>query len=1005
MPVTVTNPYSGTDEPTCSVSFAAQNAVAGTTGSTQTEAEYNKSQQLGTIGVLQGKAAKGEIATGTKILEYVTKTGGERGYFTWENGFLYLTVIKKLKSGKDGKPKKTIAFWPQVEGYVKASVFVTKIPGGGLKPDPVKEEFIDGTYLYEQQKKGEAGKLDDQQVIAIHDNGDKLVWTAILGQFQWKEKIDGPTGAYFAVKNTASTPGAAIGFKPEGWKQVKADGTGPKTTPSPAAPPVAVPPSAPAVSTASASVGTMSHENVAAMFVLIKDKLATEKGVNIKGANAALDAEVYDAIAAKVGYTATEVKSKIDAYKAAGNKLSALKKKVLKDPSIANVAADPAPVGTPVAPKPKPAQAAAAATHDGFSPKEAKAKVDALGTTQAGGAGYLNGGTAAVGLEKLEGFFSNKLVAEMMKAKGLPPNAAANAHATFGKETLIPAGTKLYTTQDWLFSAVLKKYIANMPENKKAIVYKKDGKYIVADGNHMSAAAILTNKPVLAQVLDLDNYDTAPTVATPDIAEAAAAVVTEAVTANPTKVYSDEDIAGAFIIAKDKIVAESGGKWTLYTKSEELDKAIADEVEAKTGYTQAKQKAAVAAYLATGKKLSGLKKTLAKQGAFIPKADTMKSGANSPATASTTSTPTAAATSAINTHATAGTVPSGTATTTSGTSGTTPSPVATPAPSATAAEKARKAGDISKVSQDEQLKIYQAFKALGSKAYADTAEDTLYDSFSLIALQNKLTKLQVVRIVDAQGAKKFNVANGNIFEKKMVAWLTTPAGKAYPALAAEKLIKAAKDAEEKKLAAKKAEELRNNQPPLPADSAQFKVVSKTEMTEWREKRTKAMTADQKAALKKYTGSSYTSMNAYLRSDLKTNKTERNSSRKAIDGMRKTDRPWLFHRGTSPLQFGLDIKDVNGIYGLVGKTLEDKAFVSTSFGGNAAFGGSVQMEFQAPPGTQGQFVSDFSQYQSENEFLLQAGTRYTILRVEDKGPNKVKVIVRIEVDNYRDYSAL
>lgn len=854
MPVTIINPYSGDSEPTCSVSFAAQNAAGGgSVSGQQTEAQFAKSQQLGTLGVLQGKAAKGEIASGTKVLEWQTKLGGERGYFTWQDGFLSLTIIKKLKNGKEGKPKKTAATWIQAEQYINSSVFITKIPGGGgpanTKPESKK---LDQAYIDDLEKKAASFNLKNNQVVATHANGDQLVYDYIADKFAWNEKSD----YGFVTKKKGNDPKTVLGKDWQTWDQVVASGDNagkPKTTPSAAAPPVATPVSTPPVSTASASVGSMSNEGLATMFVLIKDKLAADKGVNIKGANAALDQEVYAAIGDKTGYTPTEVKAKIDAYKAAGNKLSALKKKAIKNgmPPVTTVHTTPTP-------------------------------------------------TPAAG-----------------------PTAAPS----------------------WPGSST-----ASVP--------------------------------------------TAPATST---VNAATATVAATVNANPT-IYSDEDIAGAYIIAKDAVVAASNGKWTLYTKDAALDKAIYDAVEAKTGKSADQTKAAVAAYLATGKKLSGLKKQLAKQGAFKPQADTMKSKpAASAATASTTSTPTPAATAAVNSAVASAAPPpaTSTATVTAGTGG---SPVATPAPTLSDKEKARKAGDISGISEADQEKVFKAFKAFGSGAYLDTPEATLYESFAKVA-QGKLgkelnlTKLQVVRIVDAYGASKVGVSNGNLFEKKMVLWLTTPAGKKSVLDAAKKLEEAAK-----------AQALRDNQPDLPADSAQFKVVSKSEMAEWRDNRVPKMTADQKASLKKYTGDSYKTMNGYLRGDLKVHKHERNASRGAIDGMRETDKSWLFHRGCDPRQFGLDKSDVDGIYGLVGKTLEDKAFISTSFGGNAAFGGSVLMEFQAPPGTQGQFVSDFSQYKSENEFLLQAGTRYTILRVEPRSGG-VKVIVRIEVDNYRDYSQL
>lgn len=84
----------------------------------------------------------------------------------------------------------------------------------------------------------------------------------------------------------------------------------------------------PPVNLASSSTGSRTDEDVTVQFVKIRDRLAEERGSS--GADADLDREVYREIAKKAGYTADEVKAKVDAYKAAGNKLSDVRRSLAR---------------------------------------------------------------------------------------------------------------------------------------------------------------------------------------------------------------------------------------------------------------------------------------------------------------------------------------------------------------------------------------------------------------------------------------------------------------------------------------------------------------------------------------------------------------------------------------------------------------------------------------------------------------------------------------------------
>jgi len=88
------------------------------------------------------------------------------------------------------------------------------------------------------------------------------------------------------------------------------------------------------VHTNSPSIGSMTDEDAAILFVKTKDRLAAEQGIPIKGANPMLDRATYDAIAKETGYQPKEIEEKIAAYRDSGKKLSALKKKVLADDRV-----------------------------------------------------------------------------------------------------------------------------------------------------------------------------------------------------------------------------------------------------------------------------------------------------------------------------------------------------------------------------------------------------------------------------------------------------------------------------------------------------------------------------------------------------------------------------------------------------------------------------------------------------------------------------------------------
>lgn len=834
------NPYSGEEEETCSVSFAAQQQMAGSVDSPQTEAQYNKSKMLGEWGVITAKLAQGKIPNGTKVLAYTNSTAGSRGYLYVKGGKLW----KKTYPPGGLKATDSEASPKVAELFIKSAIYDVSLPQAINAP---KTTALPGEFMSLKA----AGVLTPGSEFLYH--GDTKSNYKIKGIHVKVVDVPntGPSTVQLVDVETGEKVGQQVSSSAKWWIEKLPS----KAETKPSATPIASPTPSPAVNTGSSSVGSMSHEDVAAMFVKIKDDLAKEQGLNIKGANPELDKLVYAKIGEATGYTGDEVKAKIDAYKAQGNKLSVLKKKVL--------------AGTYKVPEGKPAPVKQSAPNSPLAHPQQKAK-----------------------------------------APDPKPNGV-------------------------------------------------------------------------------------PTTATPKLAEQIKTEVKKEVDSEPAKHYSDEDVAAAYIIAKDKIVAASNGKWTLYTKDPQLDLEIAIEVGLKTGgLSPSQQKQALANYLGSGKKLSTLKKQLAKQGAFTPQADTLKkSGAaknaadkakevNDKAEAGYTPTPTPATAVKPPDAKSAGTA--------------VPTDTGKPAPKRVEAE-ARESGDISGISDTVKKLYFEKFKQQGHLSYLSSGSGQNYDALIKVQAEmqqlghsKNVTLLQLIRCIDEYGAQKAGVDNGKLFEKKVATWLTTPEGTQYIKEKEAQKAKLAEQAKAKAEAEKLAKELEANQPPLPADSVQFQEMSPAKALRFQEQmlEAKPFGPGEKQGLRHYTGSAYTAMNGYLRGiSTSISDTDKRHIEPAKRGMRPAPEPMLLRRGTGANQFstlGIGRGETSLLWGLTGKTFEDKGFLSTSAAGRAAFGGEVALEIEAPAGTPCMWVDNFSKHPGENEMLLQAGCKFKILNVRKEG---------------------
>lgn len=186
-----------------------------------------------------------------------------------------------------------------------------------------------------------------------------------------------------------------------------------------------------------------------------------------------------------------------------------------------------------------------------------------------------------------------------------------------------------------------------------------------------------------------------------------------------------------------------------------------------------------------------------------------------------------------------------------------------------------------------------------------------------------------------------------------------------------------------------------------------------------------MSDKQSSGIRRYTGSAYTRMNGYLRyraggmshSDAmaKARMDTRlyNEMLDASDGLKavSTREEFVLRRGTDlgdlaglmqgdfdsnrrKLQ-GMSVEELNKMF--AGHVGTYAGFTSTSSIWSRGFTGSVEVVMRAPVGTQGSSVMSISQFGTgEGEFLLNAGTRVRVIKVEESD-NHMESSIRVYME--------
>lgn len=147
---------------------------------------------------------------------------------------------------------------------------------------------------------------------------------------------------------------------------------------------------------------------------------------------------------------------------------------------------------------------------------------------------------------------------------------------------------------------------------------------------------------------------------------------------------------------------------------------------------------------------------------------------------------------------------------------------------------------------------------------------------------------------------------------------------------------------------------------------------------------KSLSAEEKEAIRIYTGNDYTKINNYLREKVKTlDGVEPKVLENLNSALGKAKVPYdmKVYRGTDLLPFDELYKlDKNGninYNSLIGKTVSDKGFMSTAILESSSFNKEVLWTINVPAGSNAAYIAPLSKYPVEAELLFNSGQSMVI----------------------------
>lgn len=147
-----------------------------------------------------------------------------------------------------------------------------------------------------------------------------------------------------------------------------------------------------------------------------------------------------------------------------------------------------------------------------------------------------------------------------------------------------------------------------------------------------------------------------------------------------------------------------------------------------------------------------------------------------------------------------------------------------------------------------------------------------------------------------------------------------------------------------------------------------------------------LTAAEREAIRRYSGSYYTSVNSYLRTGQPSSAA---STVRALDSAMakaRTVKPMTVTRGMN--QNGFNLGFIDDMKSLKGSTMRDPGFMSTSNAREGVFHNTVRLEIECPPGTRGIYIKGMSSHSHENEFLMDRNQSMIITEVIQLPPPRL-----------------
>lgn len=292
---------------------------------------------------------------------------------------------------------------------------------------------------------------------------------------------------------------------------------------------------------------------------------------------------------------------------------------------------------------------------------------------------------------------------------------------------------------------------------------------------------------------------------------------------------------------------------------------------------------------------------------------------------------------------------------------------------------------------------------------------------------SKLNMLQLLKLVDEEATNRANaiavakgepgnIVNANLYEKKLIAWLQTSSGASFatdlihpppPLTVNGHTYKSKYTTEAQQLLAQVktpssigvSDTTVTHFSPITPASAQVMQNNMLSSEPW--------TAAQKAALTKYSGSYYGTLNPFLRDKASTVNymsaaDQLTAARTAVElqkAMRPLTKSIIVNRKTGTSQFpGLtDSAGYDDVKKFEGQLFIDRAPLSTSVS-TGVWSGKVVMEIEVPAGTPAAYIKSVSQNKGEDELLLAQGLKYRVISVKKSGTGyseSIQVRLRVE----------